>query len=155
MRNVLIVLTAALMVAGAVQPVLATTSSGALAAEALGGTLGGLAGAAIGIVAIGEITPKLELRAARVVTVISGVTLGGGLGAATGVLATGKLLGAEGNALGCLVGASAGGLLSAFTEPLLYVLGVPEEVTEFLGLLFLPICPAIGAMIGFHWGLDE
>ena len=82
---------------------------------------------------------------------ITGVTLGGGLGATAGVLAAGKILGVEGRAPGCLLGALAGGLVSAFVEPLLYLLGIPEETTELLGFLFLPIAPAIGATIGFNW----
>lgn len=70
--------------------------------------------------------------------------------ATAGVLAAGKLLDVEGNAPGCLLGALVGGLVSAFAEPLLYLLGIPEETTELLGFLFLPIAPAIGATIGFN-----
>jgi len=123
---------------------------GIIAGELLGGTLGGVIGAGIGVVAIAEIAPTLESRAARVGTVITGVTLGGGLGAMAGVLASGRLLGIEGNTAGCLLGGLAGGLASAFVEPFFYLLGVPENITEFLGMLFLPIAPAIGATIGFN-----
>jgi len=42
-------------------------------------------------------------------------------------------------------------LASAFIEPLLYLLGIPEATTELLGVLFLPIAPAVGATIGFSW----
>jgi len=62
-----------------------------------------------------------------------------------------RLLNEEGNAPGCLLGALIGGLVSAFAEPLLYLLGIPEETTELLGFLFLPIAPAVGAAIGFNW----
>lgn len=129
-----------------------SASPGIVAGELLGGTLGGVIGAGIGVVAIGEIAPTLESRAARVATVIAGVTFGGGLGAASGVLATSRLFDLEGNTAGCLLGGLVGGLASAFVEPFFYLLGVPENITEFLGMLFLPIAPAIGATIGFNWG---
>lgn len=82
---------------------------------------------------------------------ISGVTLGGGLGATAGVLAAGRILNVEGSVVGCFLEALAGGLASAFVEPLLYLIGIPEGTTELLGFLFLPIAPAIGATIGFNW----
>jgi len=62
-----------------------------------------------------------------------------------------QLLDVEGDAPGCLLGALVGGLVSAFAEPLLYLLGIPEETTELLGFLFLPIAPAVNATIGFNW----
>jgi hypothetical protein len=46
-------------------------------------------------------------------------------------------------------------LVSVFIEPLLYLLGVPEGTTEFLGLVLLPIAPAIGATIGFNWSRTD
>ena len=47
------------------------------------------------------------------------------------------------------------GLVSAFVEPLLYLLGIPEGTTEFLGFLFLPITPAVCATIGFNWSVAD
>ncbi len=153
MRRSLIVVTAGLILLIAAHPALAATSREA-AVELLGGTLGGIAGVGLGIAAIGSIAPNLEARAARVATVISAVTLSGGLGAAAGVLVTGKILDARGNAAACLLGGLAGGLVSACIEPLLYLLGVPEGTTEFLGLALLPIVPAAGATIGFNRSAD-
>lgn len=155
MRKCSAVITITLVLLIAATPVLAATPSQVIAAELLGGMLGGVAGVGLGIVAIGLIAPDLESRAARVATVVTGVTLGGGLGATAGVLAAGRLLGVEGNAPGCLLGALAGGLASAFIEPLLYLLGIPEGTTEFLGMLFLPIAPAVGAAIGFNWSAAD
>jgi hypothetical protein len=146
-----VVISALLILFLAAHSVSAATPSEAFALELLGGTVGGVVGAGLGIVAIGSIAPNLEARAARVATVITGVTLGGGLGATAGVLAAGKLLDVEGGIAGCLLGGLAGGLVSAFVEPLLYSIGVPERVTEFLGFVLLPIAPAIGATIGFNW----
>ena len=151
MRRSPVVISALLTLFLAAHSVLAVTPSEAFALELLGGTVGGVVGAGLGIVAIGSIAPSLEARAARVATVITGVTLGGGLGAAAGVLVAGKLLDVEGEIAGCLLGGLAGGLISAFVEPLLYLIGVPEEVTELLGFVLLPIAPAIGATIGFNW----
>jgi hypothetical protein len=71
-----------LLIAG--HSVLAAMPSRAIAAELLGGMLGGVAGAGLGIVAIGNFAPNLESRAARTATAASGVTLGGGLGATIG-----------------------------------------------------------------------
>jgi len=133
----------------------AAPSVGVVAGEMLGGTLGGLLGAAIAVTAIGEITPHLEPRAARVATVIAGVTLGCGAGAAVGVLGAGRVVDVEGNVTGCFLGAFAGGLASTFVEPIFYLLGVREGITEFLGMLSLPIAPAIGAVIGFNWTRSE
>lgn len=61
----------------------------------------------------------------------------------------------DGNAPGCLLGALVGGLASAFVEPLLYLLGIPEGTTELLGFLLLPIAPAVGATIGFNWSVAD
>lgn len=115
------------------------------------GTLGGVGGIAISVTALGTITPTLDARAARVAVVVSGVTLGGGLGASVGVLAAARLLSVEGNVRACLIGAFAGGLASALVEPLLYLIGIPEPVAEFLGFLFLPMVPAVGATFGFNY----
>ena len=68
----------------AAHPVLAATLSQAVGIELLGGTLGGVGGAAIGIAAIGSIAPSFDSRATRIGAVISSVTLGGGLGATLG-----------------------------------------------------------------------
>lgn len=152
MRTALVALLAAALVWAAAAPVLAASTDRPLAMEFLGGVLGGTVGVALGVAAIGQLTPLLSSRPARVAAVVSGVTLGGGLGATAGVLAAGKLLDVEGMPYGCVLGALAGGLLAAFVEPLLYLVGIPEETTEFLGLLLLPILPAAGATIGFNWG---
>ncbi len=146
-----VVFTTLLVLLIAAPSVSAVTPAEAIALELLGGTVGGVVGAGLGIVAIGSIAPNLDARAARVATVITGVTLGGGLGATAGVLAAGKLLDVDGGIIGCLLGGLAGGLVSAFVEPLLYSIGIPEKVTEFLGFVLLPIAPAIGATIGFNW----
>ena len=146
-----VVVTMTLILLVVAYPLPAETSSRAIGIELLGGALGGAVGAAIGIVAIGSIAPSFDSRAARIATVVSGVTLGGGLGATAGVLAAGKLLDAKGSASGCLLGGLFGGLASAFAEPLLYLLAIPEQATELLGFLFLPIGPAVGATIGFNW----
>jgi hypothetical protein len=149
-------LVAVLILVVTVGPGLSGPSPKVAAAELLLGTLGGVGGVTMGVLAIGRIARHLDnSRTARIAVVISGVTLGGGLGAAFGVLAAGRILGAEGNVRGCLVGALGGGLLSAFTEPLLYMLGVREDVGEFLGFLFLPIAPAAGGTLGFNWVRDD
>ncbi len=113
------------------------------------GTLGGLAGAVVAITAIAEITPQIESRLGKTAVVVGSLTLFDGLAAAAGVLVAGKIWDIEGNVGGSILGGLAGGLASAFTEPLLYLLGVPEGWTEFLGLALLPILPALGAMLGF------
>lgn len=115
------------------------------------GTVGGLAGAAVAVTVISEIAPQLESRFGKIAVVIGSLTVFDGLGAAAGVLAAGKIWDIDGNISGCIVGGLAGGLASAFTEPLLYLLGIPEGVTEFLGMALLPILPAVGAMLGFRY----
>jgi len=135
-------------------PVLATPRTSDIATELLLGTAGGLGGSLIAITAIAQIAPKLESRAARIGVVISSVTVGGGLGAAIGVLAAGKLLELEGDVPGCLIGGLLGSLASAFIEPLLYLFGIPEGITEFLGLAMLPVLPAVGAVLGFNRTAD-
>lgn len=113
------------------------------------GALGGLVGAVIAVTAIAEIGPQIESRVGRTALVIGGVTLFDGLGAAAGVLAAGRIWDVDGNIGMCLLGGLAGGLASAFTEPVLYTLGIPEGWTEFFGMALLPVLPAIGAAIGF------
>ena len=115
------------------------------------GTVGGLLGAVVAITVIGEMAPQIESRFGKTAVVIGSLTVFDGLGAAAGVLAAGKIWGIDGNISGCIVGGLAGGLASAFTEPLLYLLGTPEGVTEFLGMALLPILPAVGAMLGFRY----
>ena len=75
MRRSPVVISALLTLFLAAHSVLAVTPSEAFALELLGGTVGGVVGASLGIVAIGSIAPSLEARAARVATVITGVTL--------------------------------------------------------------------------------
>jgi Na+/proline symporter len=148
LRKRSVVITTALALLMAACPLLTTTPSQAVGIELLGGTLGGAVGAASGVVALGGRASNRDSRAARIATIIAGVTLGSGLGATAGVLVAGRLLKVDGNVPGCLLGA----LVSALVEPLLYLFGTPERATEFLGLLFLPIAPAVGATIGFNWG---
>jgi len=150
LRSAVVLFAVGLILMGAVHPALIAAPIQPVGTQLLGGALGGVVGVGLGILAISEIVPTLEPRAARVATVVAGVTLGGGLGATAGVLAASKIRGAEGNVFSCLLGSLAGGLMSAFVEPLLYLFGVPEATTEFLGFLLLPICPAIGATIGFN-----
>jgi hypothetical protein len=136
-------------------PVIAASEAGEWATELLLGTAGGLGGGLLAITAIAEITPQLESRAGSIAVVVSSLTLGAGLGASVGVLAASRILDVEGNVRACLLGGALGGLASAFTEPLLYLIGIPEGITEFLGLTMIPILPAIGATIGFHRPIPE
>ncbi|MCK4570619.1 hypothetical protein KAT84_01590 [Candidatus Bipolaricaulota bacterium] len=128
---------------------LAVTSTGKRLGQFGLGTLGGLAGAVVAITAIAEITPQIESRLGKTAVVVGSLTLFDGVGAAAGVLAGGRIWDIEGNVGGSILGGLAGGLASAFTEPLLYLLGIPEGWTEFFGLALLPILPALGAMLGF------
>jgi len=113
------------------------------------GAVGGLVGAVIAVTAIAEIGPQIDVAWGSTALVIGGLTLFDGVGAAVGVLAAGKIWNVEGNIGGCFLGGIAGGLASAFTEPLLYTLGIPEGWTEFFGMALLPVLPALGATIGF------
>lgn len=113
------------------------------------GTVGGLAGAFVAITVIAEVAPQIESRIGKTAVVIGSLTVFDGMGAAAGVLVAGKIWDIEGNVGGCILGGLAGGLASAFTEPLLYLFGIPEGITEFFGLAMLPILPAVGAMLGF------
>jgi len=128
---------------------LAATSTGEWLGQAGLGTVGGLVGAVVAVIAIAEITPQIESRFGKVAVVVGSLTVFDGLGAAAGVLAAGRIWDIDGNVGGCILGGLVGGLASAFTEPLLYLFGIPEGVTEFLGMALLPILPAVGAMLGF------
>jgi hypothetical protein len=132
---------------------LVAAPSRAVAGELLGGTLGGVVGVGLGIVAISSIAPMLEAREARIATIIAGVTLEGGFGVTAGVLAAGRLLDVRGNVPGCFLGGLVGGLVSAFVVPFLSLFGIPEGTTEFLGMLLLPITSAIGVTVGFGRGV--
>lgn len=131
--------------------------SSALAAPSTGerlgqfglGILGGAAGAGVAITGISVGVEQIEPRAGRVAVVVSSLTLFSGVGAAAGVLAGGRIWDIDGSVGGSILGGLAGGLASAFTEPLLYMLGVPEGWTEFFGIALLPILPAVGAILGF------
>ncbi len=135
-------------------PSLAKPQTSDIATELLLGTVGGLGGAVLAVTAIAQIAPEMESRTAKIGVVVSSLAVGGSLGAATGVLAAGKLLDVEGNVPGCFIGGLLGGLASAFTEPLLYLIGIPEGVTEFLGIALLPVLPAVGAVLGFNRASD-
>ena len=131
-------------------PAVSVSPSWALGLELGGGVIGGGIGVAIAVTAIGEITPRLESAGASTLFVFTSVALCGGVGAGIGVLAAARSLGHVGNPGRCLIGGIVGGLASLLTEPLLSLLRVPEEITEFAGMLLLPILPAIGATIGFR-----
>lgn len=146
-----ILITGLLVVLLAGGSLLAASSTGEWLGQIGLGTVGGLAGAAVAVTVISEIAPQLESRFGKIAVVIGSLTVFDGLGAAAGVLAAGKIWDIDGNISGCIVGGLAGGLASAFTEPLLYLLGIPEGVTEFLGMALLPILPAVGAMLGFRY----
>jgi len=120
--------------------------------EFVGGTLGGAIGAAGAIGLVSVVGPELDASWAKTTLVISSITVGCGLGSAGGVLATSALLGTEGSMTGCLIGGLLGGLLAAFSDPITYSLGIPEDVAEFIGFLAMPLVPAIGATLGFHIG---
>jgi len=120
---------------------LAAAPSRAVAGELLGGTLGGVVGVGLGIVAISSIAPMLEAREARIATIIAGV------------LAAGRLLDVRGSVPGCFLGGLVGRLVSAFVVPFLSLFGIPEGTTEFLGMLLLPITSAIGVTVGFGRGV--
>ncbi len=113
------------------------------------GAIGGLVGAVIAVIAIAEIGPQIEVAWGSTALVIGGLTLFDGVGAAAGVLAAGRIWTIDGSIGGCLLGGLAGGLASAFTEPLLYTLGIPEGWTEFFGMALLPLLPALGATMGY------
>ena len=115
------------------------------------GIVGGLAGAVVAVSVISETAPLIESQFGKTAVVIGSLTVFDGLGAAAGVLAAGKIWEIDGNISSCILGGLAGGLASAFTEPLLYLLGIPEGVTEFLGMALLPVLPAVGAMLGFMY----
>jgi len=143
--------TVGLLVVFLISSSLAAASTGEWLGKIGLGTVGGLAGALVAITVIGELAPQIESSFGKTAVVIGSLTVFDGLGAAAGVLAAGKIWDIEGNVGGCILGGLAGGLASAFTEPLLYVLGIPEGVTEFFGLAMLPILPAVGAMLGFGY----
>ena len=115
-----------------------------------GGTVGAAAGLAIALSATGEWIDTIDSRAGRMGVLFTSVAVGGGLGAGFGVLATARLRDLEGNVPICLLGGVAGALASLLTEPLLYLIGVPEGITEFAGMLLLPILPALSATLGFY-----
>ena len=115
-----------------------------------GGTVGAAAGLAIALTASGEWIDTIDSRAGRIAVLFTSVAIGGGFGAGFGVLATARLRDQEGNVPMCLLGGVAGALASLLTEPLLYLIGVPEGITEFAGMLLLPVLPALGATLGFY-----
>lgn len=123
--------------------------------ELASGVIGGLGGAALAVISIETVIPGLESRVARTAMVLGSVTVLAGTGAAVGVLVAGRLLDVQGKVPACFAGAIAGGFASMWIEPLLYALRVPEAITEFLGMLMLPIGPAIGATIGFNRPFGE
>ena len=129
---------------------LAATSTGARLGQFGLGILGGVAGAVVAITVIAVAMEQIEPRAGRIAVVVGSLTLFSGVGAAAGVLAGGRIWDIDGSVGGSILGGLAGGLASAFTEPLLYLLGVPEGWTEFLGMALVPILPALGAMVGFE-----
>lgn len=148
MRILIIAVVAVLMAGG---PLLAAPSTGEWLGQVGLGTVGVLIGAVVAVTIISEVGPQIESQFGKTAVVIGSLTVFDGLGAAAGVLAAGKIWDIDGNAGGCILGGLVGGLASAFTEPLLYLLGVPEGITEFLGMALLPILPVAGAMLGFGY----
>jgi len=146
-----ILITGVLAVLLAGGSLLAAPSTGEWLGQVGLGIVGGLARAIVAVTAISETAPLIESQFGKTAVVIGSLTVFDGLGAAAGVLAAGKIWDIGGNISGCILGGLAGGLASAFTEPLLYLLGIPEDVTEFLGMALLPILPAVGAMLGFRY----
>ena len=118
--------------------------------EFASGAVGGLGGAALAVLWIADVNPTLEGRLIRTAMVIGSVSVLAGSGATVGVLAAGKLLDTQGNVSACFLGGFIGSFASMWVEPLLYTLRIPEEITEFFGMLMLPIVAAIGATIGFN-----
>lgn len=131
-------------------PVLATPSTLDWGLSLGGGIVGAAAGLAAALAATGGLIDTIDSRGGRMAVVFTSVAVGGGLGASVGVLATARLRNQEGNIPMCFLGGVAGALTSLLTEPLLYMLGIPEEITEFAGMLFLPLLPALGATLGFY-----
>ena len=146
-----ILITGALAVLLAGGSLLVAASTGEWLGQVGLGTVGSLVGAVVAVTSISEIAPQIESQVGKTAFVIGSLTVFDGLGSAAGVLATGKIWDIDGNISSCILGGMAGGLASAFTEPLLYLLGIPEEVTEFLGMALLPILPVVGAMLGFEY----
>ena len=118
--------------------------------EFASGAVGGLGGAVLAVLAIDQAGPHLEGRLARTAMVFGSVSLLAGSGGAVGVLAAGKIMDVRGNVPGCFLGGIVGGFASMWVEPLLYTLDVPEGITEFVGMMLLPVAPAIGATLGFN-----
>ena len=147
--RILIIAVVAVLLAGG--PLLAAPSTGEWFGQVGLGTVGGLIGAVVAVTVISEIAPQIESQFGKTAVVMGSLTVFDGLGAAAGVLAAGKIWDIDGNIGGCILGGLAGGMASAFTEPLLYLLGIPEDVTEFLGMALLPILPTVGAMLGFGY----
>ncbi|MBE0636130.1 hypothetical protein IH601_09045 [Candidatus Bipolaricaulota bacterium] len=137
--------------------VLLLCSSPGLAASPFGARLGScgvaILGASVGVVAsvsaIANVAPQIESRLGKTAFVIGSLTILDGLGAAMGVLTAAKLWDTEGHAGRSILGGMAGGFVSAFTEPILMTIGIPEGWTEFIGMALLPLLPAVGAMLGF------
>ena len=147
--RILIIAVVAVLLAGG--PLLAAPSTGEWLGQVGLGTVGGLVGAVVAVTVISETAPLIESQFGKTAVVIGSLTVFDGLGAAAGVLAAGRIWDIDGNIGGCILGGLGGGLASAFTEPLLYLLGIPEGVTEFLGMALLPILPVVGTMLGFGY----
>ena len=130
-------------------------SVGEFLTEGAFGLLGGAAGAAFSVAAIGQLAPLVASPLAKTAVVVSALALGAGTGAAAGVLVAGDILDIDTRPLACLSGGLLGGLVAAFAEPILYLLGVPDAVAEFLGFALLPILPAVGATVGLNLALHR
>jgi len=148
MRPRIEALAVAILLAGCVSAS-ANPTFGEVLVEGTLSLLGGAAGAAFSIAAVGEIAPLVPSSQSGLV-VVATLALGTGVGASAGVLAAGDLLDLDARPLACLSGGLLGGLAAALAEPILYLLGVPEAVAEFLGFALLPILPAVGATLGLH-----
>ncbi len=131
----------------------ASPAFGELLTEGAFGLLGAAAGTAFSIAAVGQLTPLVSSPFVGTAVVVATLALGTGAGASAGVLVAGDILDLDARPLACLSGGLLGGLVAAFAEPILYLLGVPEAVAEFLGFALLPILPAVGATVALNLSL--
>ncbi len=136
----------ALLVAGA--PALAQVPRYTVAAELVGGVLGGYAGGALGALALSWALSVGYTGWEALARVIVGAYLGffGGsiAGASLGVIGVGTLLGIEGNVPLAVLGAATGTGLS-------FGIGFSLQVPEMV-LPFGPLLSAAGATAGFNVG---
>ena len=125
----------------------------AIGAEILGGAVAGFTGTVLMGRLGGALVDAAGLTETRTPIVVGFMLAGATGGASLGVIGMGALLGEEGNAPACLLGAFLGGLAGIFAEPILYTLSGSEPLDpqlEALGMAAVAFPPAIGATIGFN-----